>query len=149
MSRSKLVFPNHQPLFSTQIAIRITDINYGNHLGNDKVLSIIHEARVQLLRANNMSELNAGGVSLILGEALIIYKNEGFYGDILTIDIWANDIGNASFDLLYKLTTPRADQVVTVAQAKTTMICFDYTNRKTQLITDHLRSILDQGNSGI
>lgn len=36
--------------FSATIPVRITDLNYGGHVGNDTILSIIHEARVQYLK---------------------------------------------------------------------------------------------------
>ena len=48
MERIKLNLPE-QFLFSTNIAVRITDINYGGHVGNDSFLSLIHEARQQFL----------------------------------------------------------------------------------------------------
>ena len=46
MARIKLLMPE-QKIFSTDIAVRITDINYGNHVGNDAFVRLIHEARVQ------------------------------------------------------------------------------------------------------
>ncbi|MCU0364969.1 MAG: hypothetical protein MUE93_04775 [Ignavibacteriaceae bacterium] len=40
MPRIKIETPD-KFIFSTEIPIRITDINYGGHLGNDSLLSII------------------------------------------------------------------------------------------------------------
>ena len=37
-------------IFSTDIAVRISDINYGGHLGHDSIISLIHEARVRFLK---------------------------------------------------------------------------------------------------
>ena len=45
MGRVKIKFPAENPLFITTIHVRIGDINYGGHVGNDAILSIIHEAR--------------------------------------------------------------------------------------------------------
>ena len=64
MGRVKLKFPDNNPLFTTAIYVRIGDINFGGHVGNDAILSIIHEARVQMLRSHGYDELNAGGNSL-------------------------------------------------------------------------------------
>lgn len=72
MARIKLTLPG-KLLHSTQIPVRITDINYGNHLGNDALVSIIHEARMQFLQANHFSELNAGGTSLIMSDLAVEY----------------------------------------------------------------------------
>ncbi|MFZ9695712.1 MAG: hypothetical protein ACO3AY_07565 [Chitinophagaceae bacterium] len=33
--------------YSFEIPIRITDINYGGHVGNDRMLTLAHEARIQ------------------------------------------------------------------------------------------------------
>ena len=46
MARIKLTLPERFP-FTTTIPIRITDLNYGGHVGNDTVLALLHEARVQ------------------------------------------------------------------------------------------------------
>ena len=75
--------------FSTTITIRISDINYGNHVGNDAVLSLIHEARVQFLAAHGFMELNCGGVGLIMSDAGIEFKKEIFYGDVITAFVTA------------------------------------------------------------
>lgn len=142
MSRIKLIFPKVAPLFCTNIPVRITDINYGNHVGNDSLLSIIHEARLQFLKANQMTELDVGGASLIMGESIVCYKGESFYGDILTINIWADDISTATFDLMYEIKTIRKEQELLIAQAKTVMICFDYEARRTKPLTDTLKKVL-------
>ncbi|OJU77514.1 MAG: hypothetical protein BGO09_04845 [Bacteroidetes bacterium 47-18] len=145
MSRSFLQFPDAAPLFITSIPVQITDLNYGNHLGNDRMLALLHEARVRMLQTHGMSEMEAGGASLIMGESLVIYKGEAFYGDVLDISIWADDISAASFDLLYKVTTVRAGTEVVIAQAKTVMICFDYAARKTRRVTARLLELFGQG----
>ena len=49
MRRIKLELPEHFS-FLTQIPIRITDINYGGHAGNDSILAMLHEARIQVLQ---------------------------------------------------------------------------------------------------
>lgn len=144
MSRSSLLFPETSPLFITRIPVQITDLNYGNHLGNDKLLSILHEARMRWLKTNDMSEMDAGGVSLIMGESLVLYKGEGFYGDILEITIWADAISAASFDLLYRVTTLREDVTLQIAHARTVMICFDYQFRKTRRVTDRLLELFGE-----
>ncbi len=48
MGRIKIDLPQ-KILASVSIPVRITDINYGNHVGNNALVEIIHEARVQFL----------------------------------------------------------------------------------------------------
>ncbi|RYZ46460.1 MAG: acyl-CoA thioesterase, partial [Chitinophagaceae bacterium] len=102
MARIKLSLPENFT-FSTQIPIRITDINYGNHLGNDAVLGILHEARMQFLKAAGYSELNLGGVGLIMADVALEFKAEAFYGDVLTAYLVAGEFTKIGFDIYYKL----------------------------------------------
>src|ERR1700761_1053263 len=107
MDRVKIKFPDDKPLHIATIPLRIGDINYGGHMGNDAVLSVIHEARMQLLGQWGFTELNAGGNSLIMADVMIAYRGEAFYGDVLSVDIYAEEITSRSFDLLFHVTTVR------------------------------------------
>ncbi|NDG84238.1 MAG: thioesterase, partial [Proteobacteria bacterium] len=62
MPRIKIDLPERFA-FSTELSLRITDINYGGHLGNDAVLGLVHEARVRFLKHHGFSETEIGGVS--------------------------------------------------------------------------------------
>ena len=142
MARVKIKFPSHNPQFVCTIPVRITDINYGNHLGNDAVLSIIHEARMQMLNNLGFTELNAGGNSLIMGDVMIAFRGEAFYGDVLNIEIFTDEIAERSFDLLYQITTQRKEATIEIAHAKTGMVCFDYNTRKVAMMTEHLKKAI-------
>jgi len=131
MARIRIELPE-QFIFSTKIAIRITDINYGGHVGNDTILTLIHEARVQFLKHFGYEELNVEGTSLIMSDAAIEFKNELFYGDSITAFVTANNFSRVGFDLVYKLT--RND--TSVAHAKTGMICYDYKQKKVVSLPD-------------
>lgn len=139
MSRVKIKFPEQNPLFTANVIVRISDINYGNHLGNDSVLSIVHESRMQMLNSFGYTELNAGGNSLIMADVMIAYKNEGFYGDNLEIDIYATDFTGHSFDLLYHIKKALGNKSTDIAHAKTGMITFDYTSRKITAMNEELK----------
>lgn len=138
MGRVKIVFPDKKPLFISTIQVRISDINYGNHVGNDSILSIIHEARMQLLASFGYTELDAGGNSLIMADVMIAYKAEAFYGDILEIAMFADEISTTGFSLLYLISTHRADKITDIAHAKTGMVCFDYEVRRVRPMTENL-----------
>lgn len=142
MSRVKIQFPEHNPLCVVTIPVRIGDINYGNHLGNDAVLSIIHEARMQLLSRFGFTELDAGGTSLIMADVTIAYRNEAFYGDALDVSVYADEFTGTSFTLFYLIKTTRAGRAIDIAHARTGMVCFNYQTRKVAPVTDLLRSAL-------
>lgn len=143
MARVQIHFPEKQPVAVVSIPVRITDINYGDHLGNDSIVSIIHEARVQFLKQHHIAELEPGGTSLIMSDLAISFKNESFYGDVLTIEIFSADISKVSFDLLYKISTTRNEKPLVVANAKTTMVCFNYSTKKVVSVPANFREILE------
>jgi acyl-CoA thioester hydrolase len=126
MSRIKLTLPE-QFTFTATIPIRITDLNYGNHVGNDAVLSIIHEARMQFLSHHGFAELNCGGVGLIMSDVGIEFKKEIFYGDVLSVNIAAVNFSSVGFDLYYQILNK--ENLIT-ALAKTGMVCYDYDKKK-------------------
>lgn len=142
MSRVKIKFPTDKPLHKVTIPVRISDINYGGHVGNDSILSIIHESRVGMLTKWGFTELNAGGNGLIMADVMIAYKGETFYGDVLIIDIYVDEVTERSFDLLYDIKTERGGVVATIAHAKTGMICFDYQYRKIDTMKEPLKNQL-------
>lgn len=141
MARIKLDIPSNI-IDNIKIPVRISDINYGNHLGNDSLVSILHEARMLWLKKHTYTELNVAGVGLIMGDLAVEYLNESFYGDELLISIIAGDITKVSFDLFYLIQTTRNDKTILIAKGKTGMICYDYKNKKLMPVPDHLKLIL-------
>ena len=138
MARIKLDFSD-KFLFSTIIPVRITDLNYGNHLANDKVLSIIHEARIQFFQHYGYSELDFAGVSVIMGDVAIEYKNQAFYGDELLIEIGVQDFSRVSFDIIYKISTK--DKLI--AKAKTGIVTFDYQQNKVVEVPQKIKVLFE------
>ena len=138
MSRIKIEFPP-QVAFTTEIPVRITDLNYAAHVGNDTVLSIIHEVRMQWLsHYGYTNELEIDGTGLIMTDVAIEFKSELFYGDSITATLAIQNITKVGFDLYYKL-EKRKDHTV-VALAKTGMFCFDYNKRKIAPVPERFKS---------
>lgn len=138
MARIKLTLPDTFP-FSTLIDVRIADINYGNHLGNDVYLKYMHEARLRFFAHLGHSEMNLAGVSVIMGDSAIVYKSECFYGDVLNVEVTAAEFGLRSFDLYYRFT--RHPEGKPVCEAKTGMVCYNYETRKTVEVPEAFRTL--------
>jgi acyl-CoA thioesterase FadM len=138
MGRVKLALPE-QFIFTTEISVRISDVNYGGHLGNDSVLSIIHETRVRFLAAHNYSELNVCGAGLIQSDAVIVYKTEAFYGDIITVDLALGDFSATGCDFIYRLTR-EADNKELV-RAKTGIVFYDYEKKKLLRVPEEFKQL--------
>jgi acyl-CoA thioesterase FadM len=143
MARIKLAFPAGS-IAQVNIPVRITDINYGNHLGNDAFVGIIHEARVKWLQQHHYTELNIEGAGLILSDLAVEFKAEGFYGDIIEVEIAVGETSSISFELFYKLSVKREDKNTVLALAKTGMVCYNYQAKKVMSMPEQLNAILNR-----
>jgi acyl-CoA thioester hydrolase len=135
MNRIKLILPETFS-FSTTITIRITDLNYGGHVGNDSFLSLIHEARQQFLLSHGYKELSIEGIGLIMADVAIEFKKELNHGDTVRISVTATDFDKLGFDLYYLLELVKAGEVEIAGKAKTGMMCYDYTLGKRQPVPE-------------
>jgi acyl-CoA thioester hydrolase len=141
MARIRLEMPSDYS-FSTLIPVRITDINYGGHMGNDAILSLIHEARMQYLRSFGYSELDFAGIALIMADVGIEFKKELFYGETVNASVCAGDFTKLSFDLYYKLEKEVEGIWQTVALAKTGMVCFNYQSKRVNPVPEEAKKLL-------
>lgn len=141
MTRIKIVLPEKFS-FTCTIPVRITDINYGGHAGNDTILSLIHEARMQYLANLGYTEMDFGGTGMIMANVAIGFKNELFYGETVIASVTAGEISKIGFDLLYKLEKEVNEKKISVAFAKTGMICYDYGKKKIAAMSNDAMSKL-------
>ena len=139
MPRVKLSLPDHFT-FSTEIQVRVNDINYGGHLGNDAVLALAQEARVRFLSHYGFTEHDVGGVGIIMTDAVVVYKAEAFYGDVLTIEVAVDGIELVGCDFLYRIA--RKGSAKEVARVKTGIAFFDYSTRKVVEVPGRFREAL-------
>ena len=138
MARIKFELPKNF-LFTTEIDVRIGDINYGGHLGNDSILSLIHEARLRFLREFGYSEVDVDGAGIIMVDSVIIYKSEGFYGDVLVFDVTVTECGKYGCDFTYRLSNKETGKEI--ARAKTGIVFFDYEKRKVIKMPEKFREL--------
>ncbi|MCW5909629.1 MAG: thioesterase family protein [Cyclobacteriaceae bacterium] len=128
MARVELTLPD-KFIFETILPVRVSDLNYGGHLGNDRVLTLMQEVRTLFYRSLGFeSEIKLEGtVGQIIADAVVVYKAESFLGDELKIEIAAADWNKYGFDLYYRITNQHSKEV---ARGKTGVVCFDYEKRK-------------------
>ena len=130
-------------LYRVRLAVRVTDVNYGGHLGNDRVLGLVHEARVRWLASCGLSEKDVGGPGLIMADASLVFRGEAFMGDELDVDLGATDVRRSGFGLVYRLR--RVSDGADIALASTGMVCFDYAARKVARVPEALARLLAGG----
>ena len=139
MARVKIDIPEKFQ-FRTEIPIRISDINYGGHLGNDSVLSICQEARIQLLNQFGFSELDIDGSGIIMVDATVQYKSEGFYGDVLLVEVTITDVTKIGCDFVYRISNKKNQNEVAIV--KTGIVFFDYEKKKVVSVPSRFAEII-------
>ncbi|WP_028454832.1 acyl-CoA thioesterase [Chitinilyticum litopenaei] len=147
MPRLRLDIPDF-PLFTTELEVRVTDLNYGKHLGNQALLGLLHEARLRWLRERGFAdELDVGGCGLIMADVAISFSQEAFLGERLRVELRRGECTRSGFDLYYLVTKVHDRQ--SVAQAKTFLACFDYQTRRVCAIPAELQQALQTEDSKI
>lgn len=140
MSRVRIDYPG-PTLFVCEIPVRISDLNYGNHLGHDALISILHEARVRFFRNFEMEELDVGGAGILLVDLAVAYKAQVFYGQVLKIEIAIGDVSSRGCDLVYRVTDRDSDTLV--ALAKTGIVFFDYEKNRVVSMPARFRAVVE------
>jgi acyl-CoA thioester hydrolase len=115
--------------FKWPYRIAISDINYGGHMGNDRSLSLFHEARIAYLNSIECSEKDIGdGYGIIMKDAYIDFLAEIFHGDQLEIHVHLGEIKGLLFNLEYQVF--RAADHKWVLKGRTGILAFDYQKGK-------------------
>jgi len=96
-------------------------MNYGGHLGNDRLLVFAQEARAAWLGSLDCHELSIFGTQIILADAAIRFQNEGFMGDELTVSLYMGEANRYGFDLYYRVS--KGD--TSIAEMKTAVLFRD------------------------
>lgn len=126
--------------YSTEIEVRISDINYGNHVGNDAILSMIHEARLRYLKHHHFTELDIEGLGIIMTDTVIIYKSQAFHGDIIKAEVTAADFNKYGCDFVFRLSNVKSGKEV--ARAKTGIVFFNYAKQKVVPAPEKFKKIM-------
>lgn len=126
MARVRLELPDELP-FTTELTVRVTDLNYGGHVGNDTILAFAHEARARFLASHGLQELDIEGRGIIIADAVVVYRAESFFGERLCVHLGAADFNKYGCDIFYRFEKQDGKEV---ARAKTGIVFFDYRERK-------------------
>lgn len=125
MARLKLDFPEDQYCYSTQLTVRVTDINGANHLGNDSMISMISEARARFLYEFGIrDEDDSDDTGIIVTDLATTYKAEAYARDQLLFEVGVMDFNRYGGDITFRITRPRDNTLV--AMAKSGFVFFNY-----------------------
>ena len=132
MARISLRFPENQFCYSTQLTVRVTDINGANHLGNDSMISMISEARARFLYDYGVEETTDDKV--IVTDLATTYLAEAHARDELRFEVGVMDFNRYGGDIIFRVTRP-ADGTL-IAMAKSGFVFFDYRTKKVVVMPD-------------
>ncbi len=111
-------------IFTTQLDVRISDINYGNHLGHDAFVSLLHEARVRFIHSLGYTEADIEGMAIVISDLAVVYKAQAFHGDSLKVEIASDNVNKYGCDLFYRVSKGSKNDLV--LEAKTGIVFFNY-----------------------
>ena len=118
--------------FHHQLTVRVGDINYGGHLGNDAVVRLCNEARVAMMRQLGCSELDLGDgkTAMVMTELAVNYVGEGFLFDEVTIHTCVGAVGYFGFRLHHLLEKVDGGRAQPLALVETALSAFDHHSRQ-------------------
>ncbi len=145
MARIKIQFPDDQICYTTDLTVRITDINGANHLGNDSMISMISEARARFLFDFGIEE--TADDKIIVTDLATTYLAEAYTRDELRFEIGVMDFNKYGGDIVFRVTRPRDATLIAMAKSG-----FRLLRLQCEESGDHagiLRRQVSRGESGI
>jgi acyl-CoA thioesterase FadM len=124
MARLQLDFPEDQYCYTTPLTVRVTDINAGNHLGNDSMISMISEARARFLFEYGVLETGRDGIGIIVTDLATMYRAEAHARDQLVFEVGVMDFNKYGGDIIFRVTRPSDRKLI--AMAKYGFVFFNY-----------------------
>ena len=141
MPRIQIELPVQFP-FTTEITLYLSHMNYGGHLDNALLLTVVSEARARFFQSLGYSELDVEGVGIIVSDAALQYRSEAFHGEVMIVSMGAADFGSKGCDLLWCMNEKSTNREV--ARGKTGIVFFDYATRKVTQVPANFRARLEQ-----
>ncbi|PIE44098.1 MAG: thioesterase [Gammaproteobacteria bacterium] len=140
MARVVIRFPE-KIVFSHVMDVRIYDVNHGQHLGHDRLISLIHEARNRFFQSLGYEELNIEGTGIVVADLEVVYLGEAFAGEQVKVDVAVANFGGKNMEMFYQVVN--AESQKKIAQAKTGIVFFDYDARQPAPVPPAFRAVFD------
>jgi acyl-CoA thioesterase FadM len=144
MPRIRIEFPE-PAVFTYELPVRISDINYGNHLGHDSLISLLHEARARMLSSHGMTEVDIDGLTMVMTDLAVRYLSEALFSQVLRIEIAVAELRASSCELCYRVSNLSSGR--TVALATTGLAFIDRTTRRVAPIPSRLAGVLGKASA--
>lgn len=143
MERVRLEFPEDAIIHRQPLSVRITDMNYGRHLGHDAVISIMHEARVNALAQLGMSEGDMGGYPCVAADLAVQYQAEARWPDSLVVETAIPAPGPRAIAVFHRIRRSGDDRLV--ATARINLMLVDPAAGRSVAVPEVVRAALHGG----
>ena len=144
MARLQLNFPDDQYCYTTMLTVRATDINAGNHLGNDSMISMISEARALFLFEYGVAETESDGTGIIVTDLATMYRAEAHARDQLLFEVGVMDFNKYGGDVIFRITRPKDKKLI--AMAKQGFVFFNYKTSQVVAMPEEFESKFERVN---
>ena len=126
-------------MFIFYYTVKQEDLNYGNHVGNERALLFFQWTRESFLRQNNLSETNIGdGSGFIQVEATVQYKKQLFLDQKIEVRITKIEIKGLKIIFEYEIHTGKELAITGTA----TVLAYNYEEQKIKKIPAKLKEIV-------
>ena len=126
-------------MFIFYYTIKQEDLNYGNHVGNERALLFFQWTRESFLRQNNLSETNIGdGSGFIQVEATVQYKKQLFLNQKIEVRITKIEIKGLKIIFEYEIYTGKELAITGTA----TVLASNYEEQKIKKIPTNFKEIV-------
>ena len=88
---------------------------------------MLHEARHRWLVSRGWSEASVEGAAVLLADAAVVYRREGFWGMRLEVTLAVTEVRTRSFDIVYRVVD--RDSAEEIARAKHGAVFFDHASK--------------------
>lgn len=128
-------------MFKFNYTIKQEDLNYGNHVGNERALLFFQWARESFLRQNNLSETNIGdGSGFIQIEATVQYKKQLFLDQKIEVRIAKIEIKGLKIIFVYEIYSGE-DLTIT---GTATVLAYNYEEQKVKKVPTSFKELIEK-----
>jgi acyl-CoA thioesterase FadM len=118
-------------VFETRLPVMAVHVQHANSMTQESVLHLLQEARLQYLAQEGMTEIALdGSIGLLISQASINYHQPAFYGDELSIQIYASRFTKKSRLFSFNYQIIRASDSAVIADAATEHAFYDYQEKR-------------------
>lgn len=139
MARITLEFPEAF-IYRTEITVRLTDLNFGGHVGNDQMITLLSAARFTFLDFLGVKEEDIFGLGIVITDLATQYLKETRARETLVFEVGINDINKYGGDFIFRVTNKRTGDRVVLA--KTGFVLIDPSNLKVAPMPAEFRELI-------